>query len=219
MKLSIKNFMGTAHEQIESCINRAIDSGYSELGELIELINMYKLRSNSLELIDLSNEIVYDLFTSIYMSLGGLYRHSYISLRCVLEMGISLFRFKDNYYSYLLWKKENEDISWSTLKNYDNGVLSDKYLSLFYDGKFELLIDSINNYYRECSEYVHGKHSFISPLSEFKVQFNSDICKANLTVCRNIVVALNVLLIVRFGNPNDLYYQLGEECVKELEVL
>lgn len=216
--MSIKNFMKTAHKQIENSMDSAIDSGSFELGELIELINMYKLRSNYLDLRDLSNEIVYDMFTSIYMSLSGLYRHSYISLRCVLEMGISLFRFKDNYYSYLLWKKENEDISWSKLNSCDNGVLSKKYLSLFYEGEFDLLIESINKYYRECSEYVHGKHSFILPLSEFKVQFNHDICKANLTACRNILVALNVLLIVRFGNPNDRYYQLGEECIKELEV-
>lgn len=55
-------------------------------------------------------------------ALNGTYRLSFISSRCSLELGVALFKFKDDNVSHLLWQRNLEDISWSVLTNVDNGV-------------------------------------------------------------------------------------------------
>lgn len=205
-------------QKIDNNFVEALDEQQPIIAEVYELISCYTKRSENLKLDDLVEEIVSDLFTALYFSLSGFYRQSYISLRCVIEMGVSLFRFKDNNYSYLLWKQNKEDISWSIIKNNDNGILSNNYWRLFKEGDYNKFNLHIIDCYRECSEYVHGKDKYIKNLKDFKVQYNKDLCYTNLKMCKTVVSFLITGLSIRFGNTSDAFYALVEEYMKEYEV-
>jgi len=217
--MSVEKIMNKAKDQIEASFNSAIKNETEELGTILELINCYKIRSEDLCLNDQVSEIIYDLFSALYLSMSGLYRQSYISMRCVLEMGVSLMMFNDNEYSYELWLNNIEDIQWSKLNDYETGILSSKYLNLYLpEGNMEILIESIKHYYRECSEYVHGKHEYLLPFKDFKIQYSRENCKKSLKMCKDIIQALITLLVIRFVNKADDFYIIAEESKKKFEV-
>lgn len=51
-------------------------------------------------------EVVYDLETSIYSGLIGLYRNAYISLRSEIELCLAYIYFVDHNYNYIFWKRD-----------------------------------------------------------------------------------------------------------------
>lgn len=216
--MRIENIFNNANDEMNENYKLALQNEAFEIGKITELIAYYKNVSNPLEKDNLVNEIIYDLYTAIHLALSGLYRHSYISLRCALELGISLMRFKDNNYEYLLWKNNEEDIVWSNLVDNERGILSERYLKLFKEGSYKILIEKTKSYYRECSEYVHGKYKYINPLSNYKIQYNKNICHKVLIMCKDIVSVLSLLLNIRFNYVSQQYYELNEEIKKIYEV-
>ena len=218
MEIDIKDSLLNQKTQIDNNFLSAIDDQKNIISEIYLLINCYQKRGKEFEFDELLQEITHDAFASIYFCLQGFYRQSYISLRCILEMGISLFQFKDNYYTYLLWKNNKKDIRWSVLNGEDEGILTDKYWGLFYEGDFKTYNETISLCYRECSEYVHGKDSYLRELKDFQVKYNNKICKDILIMCKKIISILVIGPSIRFGNQSDEFTNRVNDLFKEYEV-
>ena len=219
MEIEIKESLLKQKKQIDSNFLCAIDENKSIISEIYLLINCYQKRGEDFEFDELLKEITHDVFASIYFCLQGFYRQSYISLRCILEMGISLFQFKDNNYKYLLWKNNKRDIIWSEFNKENEGILIDKYWELFLKGNFETFNITINNCYRECSEYVHGKDEYLKQLKDFQVKYNKDICENILKMCKVILSLLITGTSIRFGNHSDEFTNRVDVLLKEYEVI
>jgi len=219
MAIEIKESLLKQKKQIDSNFLCAIDENKSIVSEIYLLINCYQKRGEDFEFDELLKEITHDTFASIYFCLQGFYRQSYISLRCILEMGISLFQFKDNNYKYLLWKNNKRDIIWSEFNKENEGILIDKYWELFLKGNFETFNITINNCYRECSEYVHGKDEYLKQLKDFQVKYNKDICENILKMCKVILSLLITGTSIRFGNHSDEFTSRVDALLKEYEVI
>jgi len=219
MEIEIKESLSKQKKQIDSNFLRAIDENKSIISEIYLLINCYQKRGEDFEFDELLKEITHDVFASIYFCLQGFYRQSYISLRCILEMGISLFQFKDNNYKYLLWKNNKRDIIWSEFNRENEGVLVNQYWELFLKGDFKTFNATINDCYRECSEYVHGKDEYLRQLQNFQVKYNKNICENILKMCKVILSLLIVGTSIRFGNYQDEFNKTVNELLKEYEVI
>lgn len=219
MEIKIKKSLLESKKQIDDNFLYAIDENESIISEIYLLINCYQKRGEDFKFEELLKEITYDVFASIYFSLQGFYRQSYISLRCILEMGISLFRFKDNNYAYLLWKNNKRDIIWSEFKRENEGILTDGYWELFLKGNFKIFNETINHCYRECSEYVHGKDKYLKQLEKFQVKYNKCICEENLKMCKKILSLLIIGTSIRFGNHSDEFNSRVDNLLKEYEVI
>lgn len=187
--------------------------------DILGNISAYSKRACNLDQ-ELVKEVIYDLYSAIHLSLMGLYRHAFISLRCALEMGVALFQFHDDHIYYLKWKNNNEDISWSSFLNSGRGVLSTEYLLLFRartTGYDRLILEAVT-VYRECSEYVHGKYSYLSEFLEKRISHSKDSNSHFLRTCLQITKILNCITVIRFGNTADEHHDLFEEIIKEFEV-
>ena len=206
-------------EQIDDNFFRAVKENTEVISEIYLLVNCYQKRGENFGFDELLKEITYDVFASIYFCLQGFYRQSYISLRCILEMGVALFRFKDNNYVYLLWKNNKRDIIWSEFNKENEGILISAYWALFLEGNFKLFNTTINNCYRECSEYVHGKDKYLKQLKDFQVKYNKDICGNVLKMCKDILSLLIVGTSIRFGNCSDEFSKKVDNLLKEFEVI
>lgn len=108
-------------------------------------------------------EVCHDLISSVYMASNGMYRNAYICLRSAIELALAVLYFLDHNFDFLLWKQNKYDVKWSVLNNRELGVLSNKYFNLFCETKadFTDFIERVENIYHNCSEYVHGKFSFM----------------------------------------------------------
>ena len=104
---------------------------YAEMLHYLEMLNLWSNKLDSYEPKAVLKEVCYDLLSSLYIAAQGMYRNAYICLRSALELGMSFIYFIDRNYEYLLWKANDYDMKWSTLKDNENGLLSKKYLSLF----------------------------------------------------------------------------------------
>lgn len=219
MEIEIKDNLLKQKQQIDENFSHAIDENSKIISEIYLLINCYQKRGEEFGFEELLKEITHDAFASLYFCLQGFYRQSYISLRCILEMGISLFKFKDNNYAYLLWKNNKRDIVWSEFNKDNEGILIDRYWELFLKGNFTTFNTTVNSCYRECSEYVHGKDEYLKQLKDFQVKYNKDICENILEMCKQILSLLIIGTSIRFGNQPDEFTNRVDALLTEYEVI
>ena len=219
VEIELKDSLLAQKGQIDNNFMRAIDENKDIISEIYLLIKCYQKRGEDFEFNELLKEITHDAFASIFFCLQGFYRQSYISLRCILEMGVSLFKFKDNNYAYLLWKNNKRDIIWSEFNKENDGILINKYWELFSKGNFDTLNTTINSCYRECSEYVHGKDEYLKQLQSFQVKYNKEICDNILKMCKKILSLLIIGTSIRFGNRPDEFTNKVETLLTEYEVV
>lgn len=108
-------------------------------------------------------EVCHDLISSVYMASNGMYRNAYICLRSAIELALAVLYFLDHNFDFLLWQQNQYDVKWAVLNNREQGVLSNKYFNLFSEtsADFTSFIEKVEKIYHNCSEYVHGKFSFM----------------------------------------------------------
>lgn len=90
---------------------------------------------------------------------GASYRQAFMGLRLALEHWFSGIKFSTNELSFRAWQLDEEDVSWSTLNDEINGVLSDRFTHIFWpqtEHRVATYRNLAKKLYRECSEYVHG---------------------------------------------------------------
>lgn len=155
--------------------------------------------------------------------LSGLYRQSFTSLRLALELLFGSIYFSAHQIEYIEWKKGSRDLSWTTINDDDNGVLSKRFSNAFFP-ELSIYIDAQRNIakevYRGLSEFVHGNYA----------TWNKE--KPNLLIDENLIeeyrkkfYALNsishFLLTMRYlkeVNPEDLH-KIEAHVMDELQYI
>lgn len=191
---------------------------YGEMLHSLDMLNLWSVKLEAHEPNVVLKEVCYDLLSSLYIASQGMYRNAYICLRSALELGLSFIYFIDRNYEYLLWKANDYDMKWSTLKNGENGVLSKKYFSLFLinDYDFDELIERFKMVYKECSEYVHGKYDYMHTIKEQRIQYEKEKIESWGEMFVDIVKLLNVLLVIRFNKEANLFVDDKKISLKEM---
>lgn len=201
--MGLKEVMMDTNKKLSDNLYKCVTENeldYSNSKLYLDIISDFKTTIGDLECSKIMEEVIYDLLTSMYFVSFGLYRNAYVSLRSALELGIGFIYFVDRNYNYLLWKNDLYDIKWCDLTNEDNGVINEKYLSLFISAEYGSLINNIKMVYRECSEYVHGKYSYMQTLEKISISYDIDKFKEWNEMFNNISQVLIVLLFIRFSN-------------------
>ena len=103
----------------------------------------------------------------------GHYRHSFKSLRLVLELTLQAVHLSSNELCLREWIDNRKDTIWSSIISNEDGVFSTRFAQAFFPSltrhvqHYQGLATSI---YRECSECVHGnmpKHILLPSSLEF----------------------------------------------------
>ncbi|EFM10815.1 hypothetical protein PaecuDRAFT_2062 [Paenibacillus curdlanolyticus YK9] len=222
MQINIRDFMiQSSGELSENAIvafneNSAI---FSEMMLALEMLNHWEMGLNNLDQNVVLKEVCYDMLSSLYISAQGMYRNAYICLRSALELGLSFIYFVDSNYEYLLWKVNDYDIKWSTLKDENTGVLSRKYLSLFLrDYDVQEFIENVKDTYRMCSEYVHGKFQYMHTTEGEKILHQQDKFVAWSSVFMQVAKLVNIILVIRFQDVANNFSEDKKLSLKEMLV-
>lgn len=89
----------------------------------------------------------------------GQYRQAFMALRLSLELLLGCVFLSANELELRLWLKGERDLVWNAIVNPDSGVLSKRFVKIFYEAleqeapHYRSMAEKV---YRECSEYVHG---------------------------------------------------------------
>ena len=131
---------------------------------------------------------------------SGVYRAAFGSLRLFLELALSAEYFAANRLELAEWLRGTRDITWSSLIDSDNGVLSHRYAAAF----FPELAPHVSIYntlartlYRELSEFVHGNHHTLGLVSD-EIAFNADLQNRWLTSFAAAKSIISFALCLRF---------------------
>lgn len=190
---------------------------YAEMVHYLDMLNLWTSKLQGYEQVAVLKEVCYDLLSSLYIAAQGMYRNAYICLRSALELGMSFSYFIDRNYEYLLWKANDFDIKWSTLKDSEHGLLSKKYFSLFLgDIDISDLIEKFKSVYRECSEYVHGKYKYMHTIEEQKISYQKEKLEIWGAMFIEIAKLLNILYTIRFINLANLFSDDKKISLKEI---
>ncbi|TKB05562.1 hypothetical protein FCL48_24460 [Desulforhopalus sp. IMCC35007] len=135
----------------------------------------------------------------------GMYRQASASLRLALEMGLAAAYFSAHKMDLHEWLNGDADIKWTTLIDPDNGVLSSRFTSAF----FEEFSQDSNHYlekskciYRALSEFVHGNNDTWAG-SGIELKFDKDCLERyfeyNGAVCEIILFVLSCRYLKSFS--------------------
>lgn len=192
-------------QNIQQCSLENTDL-FSEMLLYLDILDIWSRNTQEHPCNAVLKEVCYDMLSSIYISSHGMYRNAYISLRSALELGLSFIYFVDNNYEYLLWKNNDYDMKWATLKDENNGVVSKRYLSLFFSNlDVSDLLEATQNTYRECSEYVHGKYEYMHTINEEKIFYNKQKFEQWAEMFLRVVKILNSFLAIRFNEKTKYF--------------
>ncbi|MGW8423984.1 hypothetical protein ACWGJQ_00580 [Peribacillus simplex] len=219
--LDIKRVMEKSAEALTENTIKTVDNHGELYAEMLHYLEMLNLWSSKLEVYDSNvvlKEVCYDLLSSLNIAAQGMYRNAYICLRSALELGMSFIYFMDRNYEYLLWKVNDYDMKWSTLKDNEKGLLSKKYFSLFLGEDFQVddLIEKFKSVYRECSEYVHGKYKYMHTIEEQKIHYQKDKIELWAAMFIDIVKLLNILFTIRFNDCANSFSDDKKISLKEV---
>jgi hypothetical protein len=100
----------------------------------------------------------------------------------------------------MFWKKDKYDMKWSVLKDNDVGVLRTDYLELFSDDEFEYFIQEYKKAYRECSQSVHGKYSYMFTVRNTELHYSNDDMLEFLEMEEKVIGLVVSVLLLRYSN-------------------
>lgn len=234
--LSVEQLLHSTSEELSYNMKRHTEECKEIISLMVNRLNLLDYWNEELlkdtATVTILKEVSYDLLSSIYISTNGMYRNAYISLRSAIELGIGFFYFTDHNYDFLDWKRNKFDMTWTRLNDYEKGVLSERYIKLFNEQLNSTeFIEVVNEVYRECSEYVHGKYEYMHSLkSSSKITFNKETFIRWGSMFIKIIDLILILLSVRFKEKlkfidgdtieiiNDIYNNWGfRELVIENE--
>ncbi|GLI10111.1 hypothetical protein YDYSG_61440 [Paenibacillus tyrfis] len=191
----------------KSCISRN-EALINEMVEHLNLLYYWSEKLSDVNCVPVLREVNYDLLSSIYISANGMYRNAFICLRSALELGLSFFYFVDNNFKYLQWKKNDFDMKWSLLQDHEDGVLSKKYMKLFKNNfKEEIFIEEVQDVYRSCSEYVHGKYEYMHTLHNQQILFDQRKFEEFAKTFLKVAKLITVYMVIRFSDKQSDFIQ------------
>lgn len=121
-------------------------------------------------------EIFIDLTNAIFLSVQSHYRTAFLSLRSSLELTLVSVYFADHPIEFAKWRGDTKDFQFSnTLLE----VLNKDYVEII-NPPVEPKIKEVQSLYRDLSQYVHGKFSYLSVNTEKVSQFDKEQVKTFL---------------------------------------
>lgn len=217
IKMGLKEVMLETNDILSNNLDKCVNDNelqFSSSKLYLDIIEDFMDIIKELECSKMMGEVTYDLLTSMYFVSFGLYRNAYISLRSALELGISCIYFIDRNYNYLLWKRNLYDIKWCDLTSDENGVISKKYLNIFFENDYQEFIEIVKSSYRECSEYVHGKYSYMQTSQNLCITYDKEKFNEWNSMFNQVTQILIILLTIRF---KDKIEQIEEDNLITLE--
>lgn len=151
-----------------------------------------KILLNVIEQIDLS----------CLLSLNGLYRQSFSTLRLALEMVSASIYFSAFNLEYNEWQKGGYDIRWAVIMDSESGILSSRFAKAYFPELISVCGDELNetkSFYRELSEMVHGNFSTWD-FEEPNIQLKSQSIEKYATSIKNFNKIVNLIHCVRYLN-------------------
>lgn len=127
----------------------------------------------------IKDEVIFDINNSLIRAYMGYYREAHKELRSSLELAYILFRFTNDYFSFMLWSNGIIDMSFSKLNTGDESIY--QYIELIRGdnvGRSETNSRNARDIYRKCSEYVHGKYEFMQQIQSPRLEFSEDRFKS-----------------------------------------
>ncbi|NIG56963.1 hypothetical protein [Chitinophaga sp. Cy-1792] len=157
------------------------------------------LLSNSIQALELS------LLSQGYC----LYRNSFSALRLSMEMLFGGIYFSTNLIDFIEWTKSSKDLNWSTINDYNNGILSHRFYKAFFPeikSDCESYYTRAKDLYRDLSEYVHGNHhTWITDSKALKVEKREvDLFKRCLSSYKEIAIFSLCLRYIKGLNKENL---------------
>ncbi|MFB0831675.1 hypothetical protein ACEU2D_18985 [Brevibacillus laterosporus] len=175
---------------------------------------------NDSEIGVLWNEVVFDLLASIHSASSGFYRSAIVTLRSILEIGVSSFFYYDHKIEFLIFQNTNAkaDKYVSTLiNNYD--FFKTKYIKCFYDDidKVEKSTDSVSSFltkkYGELSDVVHGRYNSLIKINDLNIKYSQIEFKRYESLLLSTLSILAVLYVLRFADfSNTGIIRLANIC-------
>jgi hypothetical protein len=123
------------------------------IGEAIKTSNDF-----SEPLSNIITEVFLDLSQSIYHASQSQYRSAFQSIRSALELTMAVIYFADHPIEFIRWCRDTFDFQFTKATK---EILSDEYCDAL-DTRIKIREDEIFILYRELSQYVHGKFSFLT---------------------------------------------------------
>ena len=199
---------------IKKNVDDSINDNQEDISKLLIKLEIIKKCQNNLtsNCIEVLEEVENDLLNGILFMTQAFYRNAFKCLRSAMELALSFIYYTDRNYEFLLWRHNYIDMTWNKLIDTENGVMSKKYLQLFFDGELNIeeLSKDIKKCYHECSEYVHGKYSFMQSINEVNVKYSQKYLNQYIQKANEVFDCIIVLLFIRFGRLVN-YKQTFEE--------
>lgn len=177
--MTAKDFFNKVNDQVQTLFDSSLEQNEKVLNVGLDTVRSlqiwFDIIPNS-EYKILINNSIQSLEIALLSQTYCLYRNAFSSLRLAMEMLFGGIYFSTNLIDFIEWSKSKKDLNWSTLNDFDKGVLSIRFSSAF----FEESNSSCSSYYtlakdlyRDLSEYVHGNHHTWSLESEsLKIEKN-----------------------------------------------
>lgn len=130
----------------------------------------------------------------------GHYRHSFKSLRLVLELALQAIQLSANEISLREWLDNRIDTNWSSIVDEDNGVFSKRFSNAFFpelSGHVQHHRGLSISIYRECSECVHGNTPKHIPLP-LSLEFNQEVFNLWHAKAELVALILHFTLSLRY---------------------
>jgi hypothetical protein len=171
------------------------------------------------------NTVSAQLESSNYNLMLGLYRQAFSSLRLALEMGLAAIYFSASKLEFHEWLDGRMDIKWSVLVHEENGVLSKRFTTAFFNeigDEAEDYRNKATTVYRKLSEYVHGNNeTWIN--GGIKLTYNENIfdkyCNYYKNVSEVILFAATCRYVKNFNESDRESLQfLPEEFSHIMEI-
>lgn len=125
---------------------------------ITDLQGCIKLISNRSEH-DVFDLALKELNQSFLAALNSHYRQSFSGQRLALELWFSAIHFSTNEFNFRKWKMDERDITWNSLINPDDGILSLGFAHVYWpeaENRVSVYRNISEKIYRECSQFVHG---------------------------------------------------------------
>jgi hypothetical protein len=137
---------------------------------------------------------------SCYSVLIGLYRHSFLGLRIVLEYVVAGVHFSNYLLDFQEWVEDRYDLRWAVFVDHEEGPFSERYANAFFpEVKPEIpaMLTEVKSIYRDCSAYVHGEKG-TQDLVAGKLAFNEPVFQEWNATVQRLAKVIAFILSLRY---------------------
>lgn len=200
--MDISTYMGRLNAESQGVFQESIESKdrFGKLHHLASCLHEVSLCVPDREESSMLENVCLQLESASFSMSIGLYRQAMSSLRLAFELGLGAIYFSIHKMEYYEWKNGAGDIKWSNLIDVDNGVLSTRFVKIFFpdlQGDVEDYRCRAKRTYRQLSEYVHGNSG--TWRSGLNFAYDNEKVIEYIDLHSNVVDVLLFVLLCRYS--------------------